>query len=71
MNNKLAPPAPNASTVLSSIAVNGRPLSLTIIDGTLLLEGSLVSTGFHWKDPLGLRQHTEFCQGHSASPIIT
>ena len=38
MNNIiLAPPAPNASTVLSSIAVNGRPLSLTIINGTLLL----------------------------------
>ena len=46
MNNKLALPAPNASTVLSSIAVIGRPLSLTIIDDTLLLEGSLVSTAW-------------------------
>jgi hypothetical protein len=24
-----------------------------------------------WKDPLGLRQHTDFFQGHSASPLIT
>ena len=24
-----------------------------------------------WKDPLGLRQHTDFFQEHSASPLIT
>jgi hypothetical protein len=23
-----------------------------------------------WRDPLGLRQHTDFFQGHSASPLI-
>jgi hypothetical protein len=62
------------------LKTNYRPVSVLCIFSKIfekILEQQLsdlyhgVSNQMPWKDLLGLRQHTDFFQGHSASPLIT